>query len=109
MATAITRLITAEMLGVDMFFGMIAAMRVFAVISVIRMETIVHPTLKMFVSVKPRPAADEDAVVKPLGPVVTVRGAVIRRRVVIPVRAFRSRSGVDSNTDLTARARGDRH
>jgi hypothetical protein len=50
-----------------------------AFVPMVWMEAVIYVTPKVFVTVKPRANADEDATRKPLRAVITVRGAGIRR------------------------------
>jgi len=58
-------------------------------------EMVVYVSIEMLLPVKPWPRADENASGKPLGPIITVWSAVIRRSLIVAVRANRRFSDAD--------------
>jgi hypothetical protein len=80
--------------------GVLAAGRIWAVVSVVRMEMIVDVTLKTLWAVEPRADADEDAAAEPLRAVITVGSAVVGWNVVIAVGAYRRWSNFDGYLSL---------
>jgi hypothetical protein len=55
--------------------------------SVIRIEAITDVAVKVVRAVEPRASSDEHTAVEPLGPIVSIRGAVVRGVVIVAVRA----------------------
>jgi hypothetical protein len=88
MAVAVTHLVSVKVLGgtVPPVTRSIAMMRIFTVIAVIGVVAIVDVATKVFRTMKPRAGADKDAVGKPFRAVITIRGATVRRSVVVTVR-----------------------
>ena len=68
----------------------LAALRHGALVTVLGMEMVVDVPTEVGRAVKPRASANEGAAGEPLGAVVTIRGAAIRSRIIVTVRAFRS-------------------
>jgi hypothetical protein len=99
-AVAIARLIAAEVVEL-----LIAACGVRSVIAVTRIETVIDVAVEVRGAVEPGTGSDEDAVVEPVGPVIAVRRAFIRRIVKIPVRAGWGYSDADADRDLGRRGR----
>jgi hypothetical protein len=97
-AASITRLIGREVIEA---FG--TALRQWTVIAVAGIEAVVHVAIEAGMSVEPGTRAEEDAAQKPVGAVVPVGSAVIRRIVEIPVRAHRSDAYVDGNLGRSLR------
>lgn len=64
-------------------------------------EMMIDVSIKAIRPVKPGPRTDEHTASKPLGPIITVRGAVVRRYFVISVRT--NRWLADTNRDLRHR------
>jgi hypothetical protein len=71
------------------------------VVAFARIEMMIDVSVKTIRSVKPGSRTYEHAACKPLGPIITVRGAVIRRYFVISVRT--NRWLADTNRDLRRR------
>lgn len=101
-AVAIVPLVSVEVLGGAMppVTGPLAAMRVFAVVAVIRMVVVVDIAVEVFRTVKPWAGADKDAVGKPLWTVVTVRSATVRRSFEITVRTRGRYADADADLGL---------
>lgn len=68
-----------------------------------RMEMIVHMAMKIARPVEPGAGPDKDPAVEPLRPVITVGSTIIRRDIVVAVRADRLGSDVDADADLSLR------
>jgi hypothetical protein len=66
-------------------------------VSVTRIVAIVDMAIKAVGAVEPGAGADEHATHKPIWPIVTVRRAIIRSIVEIPIRANRRHPNVDGN------------
>ena len=76
---------------------MLAARREAPVIAMSVVEMMVYVPVKVFWPVKPRSRTNENTARKPLGSVVTVRRAVIRRSLIIAIRTNRRLSDTDCN------------
>lgn len=99
----------AHLVAVKMFDSIhtvcraLAVFRKSPVISVMRIEAIIDMTIKAMGPMEPRTCAEEQATVKPFGPVIAVRCACVRRVIEIAVGTNRRRS--DLHTDLRGRMR----
>ena len=73
-----------------------------AVVALAIVELMIDVAVEMIRPVVPRPSADEDtAASEPLGPIIAIRSAVVRRSLVVPVGAHRRYS--DAHCDLGMR------
>jgi len=68
-------------------------------VSVVRVVAIVNMTVKAATAVKPWSSSDEKAAIEPVGPIVPIRGAVVRSVVIVPIRA--SGRCADTNHNLS--------
>jgi hypothetical protein len=75
-----------------------------AVITVVRVETVVHVAIEPMWPMKPGAGSDEHATVEPIRPVISVRSAVVRGVVKIAIRAYGSNP--DADRDLRRRNLG---
>jgi hypothetical protein len=75
----------------------LAACRQWPVVTVMRVKTIIHVTIETVVPVEPGTRSKENAADKPVGPIVAVGRAVIRRIVEVPVGAGRLDTDTDSD------------
>src|SRR5258708_3719305 len=64
----------------------VAMVRIFPAVAVIRAVAIVDVATEVFRAVKPWAGTDKDAIGKPLGAVITVGSATVRRGIVVTVR-----------------------
>jgi hypothetical protein len=93
---------------VEMIEGLISTFRMRTSIAVMRVEAIINVAVEVMPTMEPGAGSDEHAAVEPLGPVVTVRSAVVWREVVVAIRARRCWSDIDR--DLRGcRARNAQH
>jgi hypothetical protein len=100
MAATVTFFVTAKVFHMIQRVGgirMIATVRERAVIAIVCIKVVINVAMEVVGSMKPRPGSNEHAARKPLGAIVAVRRAVIRRIVIISVRA--NGSGANINTD----------
>src|ERR1700733_3704112 len=68
------------------------------VVALAIVELMIDVAVEVIRPVIPRASSDEDtAASEPLGPIVTIRSAILRRSLVIPVRATRRFSYADGN------------
>jgi hypothetical protein len=91
-ALPISRLVAVKM--VELLF---AAPRKRSVVTLTGVKAVVDVAIKAVGSVKPGASAKKHATNKPVGPIVAVRGTVIRSIVEVPVGAHRRHSDVDGN------------
>jgi hypothetical protein len=100
-AVAVAHFVAFEVFDVvDGPGGVLAAGGIWAVVSMVRMETIVDVALKTLRAVEPRADADEDTAAEPLRAVVAVGSAVVGWNVVIAVGAYRRWSNFDGYLGL---------
>jgi hypothetical protein len=103
MAASIPHFVSLEVLNLIQplsRFGPVAASWLRAVITMLGMEMVVYVAMKALWAVKPRTSANKHAAGKPLGPVVAVRGAVVRRNVIVAIGALGRHSNVDAHLSL---------
>jgi hypothetical protein len=81
-AASITHLVSVKVIE-----GPVSALRVWASIAVMWIEAVINVAMKVMRTVKPGAGSDEHATREPLGPIVAVRGAVVRGKVVIAIRS----------------------
>ena len=81
------------------------ALRQWSSVTVMRIEPVVDMPVKPVRAVKPWTCAKKHAAHKPIGPVVAVRGTVIRGIVEVSVRTHGSYSNVYANRNLGLRHR----
>jgi hypothetical protein len=81
-------------------FGFVATVRLGAVITVLRMETVVYVALEVGSTMKPGANTNEDATCKPFRAVVAVGGAVVRRDIIVTIGTVRRDSDVDAYLSL---------
>jgi hypothetical protein len=99
-ASAITGLVSLEVVE-----ALRPALRQRSNVTVVRIKAIVDVAPEAVRSVKPGAGSDKHAANKPIRPVITVRSAVIRGIVEVPVRADGSRSDVYADRNLGSRHR----
>jgi len=68
-----------------------------SVVAVTRVKAVVDVAVKAVMTMKPGACANKYATVKPIGPIVAVRGTVIRFIVEVPVGAYRRHTDADGN------------
>jgi len=73
-----------------------------AVVAVAGIEAVIYVSVEAGVAMEPWAGADEDSANEPVGAVIAVRCAVIRRIVEVSVRAHRSDADVDGNLGRSA-------
>jgi len=96
MAAAIARFICREMIE-----ALRTTLRKRTVVAIPWVVAVVDVAIEVLVTVEPGTRTDEDAARKPVGAVVPVGSAVIRRIVEVAVRANRSDAYVDGNLGRT--------
>ena len=75
----------------------LAACRVRPVVALTIIQVVIDMSVKMIRPVIPGSCPDEDTAGEPFRAIVTIRSAVVRRRLVVPVRANRRFSNGDRN------------
>jgi hypothetical protein len=98
--TADVAVTVAGFITVEVVELLIATPRQRSVIAVTRIEAVVDVAVEAARAVEPGAGSDEDAVGKPVRPVIAVRRAVIRRIVKVSVGANRGHSNAYANGDL---------
>lgn len=98
MASPIPRLV-----GVEMVEPLLPALRKRSVVSVARIKAVVNVAIKAARSVEPGAGPDKYSANKPIGPIVAVGSAIIRRVIEIPVRTYRRYAHIDTDGDLGRR------
>ena len=91
-AAPITHLISVEVIE-----GLFSTIRMWTNVAVMRIETVINVALEVVGAMEPRAGSDEHAAVEPLGPVVSVRCAVVWNEIVIAIRAIRFCSDIDGD------------
>lgn len=83
-----------------------AAPRQGSPITVPRIVTVIHVAIEAMRSVEPWAGSDKDPSIKPVGPVIAIGCAVIRRIVKVPIGAYWRHAEVDADGDLGRSAWG---
>ena len=101
-SVAIVPLVSVEMLGrtAPSVTRSVATVRIFAAVAVFGVVMIVDVSVEVLGTVKPWAGTDKDAVGKPLGTVVTVRSATVRRVFEVTVRASGRHTDADADLGL---------
>jgi hypothetical protein len=81
-------------------FGPIATGWPWAIITVLRMKTVIYVAMEIGRAVKPRASTNEDASRKPLRAIVPIGGTFVRRGIVVPIRTHRRNSDLDGYLSL---------
>jgi hypothetical protein len=99
MSAAAAAVVSGERMFTAGFMAGIAnvALPVARLVAVVGVKAVVDMAVKAAVAVKPRTRSDEEAAIKPVGPIVAVGGAVIRLIVEVAVGAIGRHSNVDGN------------
>ena len=90
---------------VAVFSGSRVSLRHRTVIAVTVVVVVIDVAIEMFRPVKPGPRANEYPAIKPLRPIIPIRGAVIRRCLVISVGANRGSPNLNRNLGRRAMPR----
>jgi hypothetical protein len=101
-ATSIPHFISCKVRTIDTFcrLGFLASFWEWALVAVIRMETVIDVTLKVTSAVIPRASANEAVPVKPLWTVVARGGTAIRSGVIVTIGTCRGYSDADAHLSL---------
>src|SRR5580704_7228709 len=76
-------------------FGLVATGWPRAVIAVLRMEMVIYVAMEAFRAMKPGARPNEDAACKPFRAIVPIRGAIVRRDIVVPIGTHRRNSDLN--------------
>ena len=91
-ATSITHLVSVEVIE-----GLISTVRMWTGVAVMWIEAVINVAAEVVGAVEPRAGSDEHTAVEPLGPVVSIWGAVVWGEVVVAVWASRLGSNIDGD------------
>jgi hypothetical protein len=91
----------SRLVGLEMVEALRPALRHWSGVAVMRIKPVVNMSVKAVRAVKPRTGAQKHSAHKPIGPVVAVRGTVIRGIVEVSVRTHGSYSDVYANRNLS--------
>jgi hypothetical protein len=91
-AASITHFVSAEVIK-----GLIATLRMWTSIALMWIEAVINVAAKVVATMEPRAGSDEHTAAEPLGPIVSIWGAVVWSEVVIAVRACRFWSDIDGD------------
>jgi hypothetical protein len=80
--------------------GLLATGWPWAVIAVLRMETVIYVAMEVGRAVKPRTRPNEDASYKPFRAIVPIGGAIVRWRIVVAIGTHRRSSDLDAYLSL---------
>ena len=84
---------------VAMELAVFAAVWQRAMISMMRIVAVIYVTMPARTTVVPRTRSDEDAIIEPLGPVVTIRSAIVRGIIKVSIGTNRGRSHIDAEAE----------
>jgi hypothetical protein len=88
-----------------MIEGVVSTFRMWTSVTVMWVEAVINVAVKVARTMKPGAGSDEHSAAEPLRPIVAVRGAIVRREVVVAIRA--DRTGSDIYGDLGGRRARD--
>jgi hypothetical protein len=92
MAIAVPRLI-----GMKMVESTLIPLRHWTVIPIVRIEAVVDVAIESTRPMEPWSSPKKRSANKPIGPIVTVRRAIIRRVIEIAIRTYRRNANADRN------------
>jgi hypothetical protein len=95
MALTVPRFISTEVVKL-----LVSAFRYRSVIAVVRIVAVIHVAPEAVRAVEPRSGSDEHAAHEPIGPIVAVGSAVIRRVVEVPIGADWRHANIDADSNL---------
>jgi hypothetical protein len=102
-ASPITHLVSMEVIE-----GLVSMLRNWTAVSVVWIEAVVHVAVKACGAMEPGAGSDEDTAGEPLGSVVPVGSAAVRRIVEIPIRARRRYPDINGDA-CRCRSRDTQH
>ena len=89
----------ACLIAVKVVERLLASLRQRPTIAIVRVKAVVHVSIETVVAVEPWTSSNEKAAIEPVGPIVPIRGAVVRSVVIVPIRA--SGRCADTNHNLS--------
>jgi hypothetical protein len=95
-STSVTAPIT-HFVSVEVIEGLLSTFRMWTSVAVMWIEAVVNVAVEVVRSVEPRAGSDEQTAVEPLGPIISVRGAVIRGEVIVAIGTRRLWSDIDGD------------
>jgi hypothetical protein len=95
MASARVATPIAHFVSVEMIKGLVSTLRMWTLVAVMWIETVINVAVEIVGAVEPGASSDEHATVEPLGPVVPVWRAVVWFEIVVAIRASRFCSDID--------------
>jgi hypothetical protein len=87
----------ARFVAVEVIEGLFAALWIRSMVAVAGVEAVIDMAVELAGAAEPAPSADKDSILKPIGPIVAVRRAVIRSVVVVAIGAHRLHSEIDGD------------
>jgi hypothetical protein len=87
-------------------FGFVTAVGQWSMVAIVGVESVIDVAVETGRTVKPRASADENATRKPFRAVIAIRCAVVRRDIIVAVRAYRRYSDLDAYLGLGLGRRG---
>jgi hypothetical protein len=93
-----------HLVSVEVIEGLVSTLRMWTNVAVMWIEAVINVAVEVVGAVEPRAGSDEHTAGEPLGPIVSVWGAVVWGRVVVAIRAHRLCSDIDGDL-CTCRAR----
>jgi hypothetical protein len=89
-AASITHLVSVEVIE-----GLVSTFRTWTSVAMMRVEAVINVAVEVVRAVEPRADSDEHPTAEPLGPIVSVWGAVVRGKIVVAIRANWFGSDID--------------
>jgi hypothetical protein len=98
-ATSIALFVSLEVTFIEALrrLGLLATVWYWALVTVLRMESVIYNATEIVRATKPRPGANEDALTKPLSAVVVRGSTAIGSGVIVSVGTFRGYTDVDAD------------
>jgi hypothetical protein len=84
-----------RLVRVEMVERLLSVFRHRAYITVVRIIAIINVAVEAMRAVEPRASADEHPANEPIGPIVAIRSAGVRRIVKVPIRTHRRHANID--------------
>jgi hypothetical protein len=100
LAVASTPYVTASithLVSVEVIKGLVSTVRMWTSVAVMWIKPVIDVAVEVAGTVEPRAGSVKHAAVEPLGPVVSVWGAVVRSEIVVAIWANRFWSDVDGD------------
>ena len=95
MASACVAAPITHLVSVEVIKGLVSTVRMWTMVAVMWIETVINVAVEVVGAVEPRAASDEHAAAEPLGPIVPVWRAAVWGVIVVAIRARRFCSDID--------------